>query len=507
MTNYINEVEIAMRAKTGIVWLRTPEEVRVERALVPMADKLGYELWTWTVTKGVEKVGQVDQVRRDETRPLDGAMQWLRDYEKRAILLAKDGGTWLNEPIAKRAARDMHLELQSMPKERAKQIIIVDQAAPGEGLDLFTLIESSLPDRAEMSDILDGFLDWAPDGAVEDVKKNGNRDDLIGAMLGLTADDASNALARSLAAVGIFDPGLVAKEKARVVKGSGLEWYDPDPRGLAAVGGMDELKGALVTRRRAFSQDARDWGLPAPKGFLLVGIPGCGKSLTAKCIANAWGLPLLRMDVGSLFGKYVGESEGKIRTALQTAETIAPCILWIDEIEKAFAQGGGDTDGGTSTRVFGTFLTWMQERKEGVFIIATSNDISKLPPEFLRAGRWDDLWFVDLPNETEREQIANVMVAKFEPCGDVDISIVADVSDGYTGSEIEQGFIDAMYAAFEDGARQVTDDDIVKALRKRVPLSTTMREKIEDLRKWAQGRARMASVSETAAKRTGRSIE
>lgn len=507
MTNYLEEIEVAMRAKTGIVWLRTPEEVRVERSLVPIADRLGYELWTWTVTKGVERVGQMNQIKKEETRPFDGAMDWLSAYENRAILIAKDAGAWLSDPIAKRKARDIHLELQSMSKEKAKQILIVDQEAPGQGLNLFTFIECSLPDREEMGSILESFLAWAPEKAVRDVKKNGNRDDIIGAMLGLTSEDAGNALARSLAATGFFKPDLISKEKAQVVKGSGLEWYEPDERGMDAVGGMDLLKVSLVSRKKAFGREAKKYGLPAPKGFLLVGIPGCGKSLTAKCIANTWNLPLLRMDVGALFGKYVGESEGKIRTALQTAEAIAPCILWVDEIEKAFAQGSGETDGGTSTRVFGAFLTWMQERKDGVFIIATSNDVSKLPPEFVRAGRWDDLWFVSLPNVKEREEISNVMAKKFEPCKNVDGYKVAEMSDGYTGSEIEQAFIDAMYVAFEDDAREVETLDVCEAVKSRVPLSQTMREKIEDLKKWAKGRAREASSSETVSNKSGRSIE
>jgi SpoVK/Ycf46/Vps4 family AAA+-type ATPase len=274
---------------------------------------------------------------------------------------------------------------------------------------------------------------------------------------------------------------------------------------MAGVGGLDALKAWLMTRITAFSAKAREYGLPWPKGMLVLGIPGCGKSLLAKCVATAWDLPLLRLDIGALFGKYIGDSEGRTRKALQTAEAVAPCILWVDEIEKGLSGlGGGDSDGGTTSRVFGTFLTWMQERKEGVFIIATSNDISKLPPELLRSGRWDDIWFVDLPTYEEREAIAKVMSNRYSAASSVDVSKIADASDTCTGAEIEQAFIDAMYNAFSDDSRPVKTSDICQALKERVPLSVTMKEKLDGLRTWAKGRARQATVQTKASVRTKR---
>lgn len=509
--NYLKETEVAMRAKTGVIWIESREEVRIERSLVPIADRLKYELWTWTVTKGISKMGETGEVARPETKSLEGAFSALLEMDRRVILVCQDAGAWVQDPIAKRTARDLHLELQSLPKERAKQVIIIDREGAPEGLDYVTSIDCLLPDREEMGSIIDSFLSWAPDDAVKDVKKNGNREALISAMLGLTVEDASNALSRSLASSGIFDPKMIAKEKAQVIKGSGLEWYDPDERGLDAVGGMDQLKDWLAKRKKSFSESARAYGLPSPKGIVLAGIPGCGKSLTAKCVANAWNLPLIRMDVGALFSKYVGESEGKFQTALDRAEAIAPCILWIDEIEKAFASGGGESDGGTSTRVLNKFLTWMQERKDGVFIIATANDLTKFRqnPEFLRAGRWDELWFVDLPNIKERLEISNVMMQKFPVCNneDVDPEKVAIKSLNNTGSEIEQAFIDAMYIAFDDGERPVKTEDILEAIDRRVPLSATMKEQIDELKKWAKGRARIASSQDVAEKTSGRDIE
>jgi SpoVK/Ycf46/Vps4 family AAA+-type ATPase len=204
------------------------------------------------------------------------------------------------------------------------------------------------------------------------------------------------------------------------------------------------------------------------------------------------------MDVGSLFSKYVGDSEEKLRKALATAEAVAPCVMWLDEIEKAFGTGGGETDGGTSGRVLGTFLTWMQERKEGVFVIATSNDISKLPAEFTRAGRWDDVWFVDLPNLMEREEIAKVMAKRFGHCKTINAKKVAAACEGSTGAEIEQAFKDALYVAYSEKKREVSTDDVVDCIKKRVPLSISAKEKISALRKWAsEGRARFATEQRT----------
>ena len=219
-----------------------------------------------------------------------------------------------------------------------------------------------------------------------------------------------------------------------------------------------------------------------------------------------WKLPLLRLDVGSLFSKFVGDSEQKVRKALATAEAVAPCVLWIDEIEKAFGGQGGESDGGTSSRVFGTFLSWMQERKPGVFIIATSNDISKLPAEFLRAGRWDELWFVNLPTKRERVEISEVMKRKFKNCSQVDSAQVAQASQDYTGAEIEQAFVDSLYVAF-DASRVVSTADVVKALGERIPLIKTQSEKLSKLREWAKGRARQASSEDVAVAVSGRVIE
>jgi len=500
------KLEIAMRAKVGICWVQTPEEIRVENAITQVAGQLNYKTMVWTATRGLVEVGN-EEATNAQTRDPSTALTTLAQMSGRITAVFLDLGSWLKDPMTLRTAKDVHRKLTTLEKQNAKQVIVVDASAPPEELIGVSLIEWKMPDRETMESVLDSFLEFVPDKAVKAVKENDNRNKVVSAMLGLTTEAGAGALSRSIAAKGVFDPKLISSEKERVVKGSGLEWYEPDPRGMDGIGGLDELKKCLMERRQGFTQKAKDYGLPAPKGMLVTGMPGGGKSLTSKCVAAAWGIPIIRMDVGSLYSKFVGDSEAKIQRALDTAEAIAPCILWIDEIEKCFSQGGGETDGGTSSRVFGKLLTWMQERKEGVFIIATSNDISGLPPEFLRAGRWDDIWFVDLPTLKERAQIAEVMMAKFNNCENVDPEAVADASDGNTGAEIEQAFIDAMFAAFADGERKVETKDVVDAFGKRVPLSKTMAEKLEEIRKWAKGRARLATAPETSSKKKGRAIE
>jgi SpoVK/Ycf46/Vps4 family AAA+-type ATPase len=288
----------------------------------------------------------------------------------------------------------------------------------------------------------------------------------------------------------------VAKEKKRVIaRERVLEWFDPIPGGLDAVGGLDNLKAWLVSRRSAYSARAREYGLPPPKGAFLVGVPGCGKSLTAKAIATAWGVPLLRLDLGGLKSKFVGESEGNLRKALSVIEVIGRCVVWLDEIEKALGGATqGAADGGVSSDALGTILSWLQERQGGAFVIATSNDASALPPEILRAGRFDALWWLDLPTRGERGEILKTaLVANGRAEVALNLGKIADACDGFTGSEIAELVPDALYRAFADNEREITTDDLLQAAQTIVPLSRTAAEKIAKMREWAAGRARPAT--------------
>jgi SpoVK/Ycf46/Vps4 family AAA+-type ATPase len=301
----------------------------------------------------------------------------------------------------------------------------------------------------------------------------------------------------------------VAREKAQAVKKSGLLEIIEPTESLDDIGGLDQLKRWLLTRKDAFSERARQYGLPLPKGLLILGIPGTGKSLTAKATASVFGVPLLRLDAGRVFAGLVGQSEGNLRAVLQTAEAIAPCCLWIDEIEKGFGgtKSSGTSDGGTSARVFGTFLNWMQEKSAPVFVVATANDVSQLPAEFLRKGRFDELFFVDLPSRAEREVIWRLQIERHgRNAQDFDTVQLAKATDGFTGAEIETAFIEAMYSAFEQ-AEEPTDLGIAQVLTDLVPLSRLMAEQIAGLRTWAKGRARLATAPPVEAKHRKLAVE
>jgi SpoVK/Ycf46/Vps4 family AAA+-type ATPase len=267
------------------------------------------------------------------------------------------------------------------------------------------------------------------------------------------------------------------------------------PEDLPEVGGLDLLRSYLNRRRRAFSDEARAYGTPMPKGLLLVGVPGTGKSLACKTLAKLWKLPLIRIDVGALMGSLVGQSEANVRQALAIAESAAPCIVWLDELEKGLSglQSSGASDGGTTARVFGTFLTWMQERTSPVYVVATSNDIQALPAELLRAGRFDDIVFVDLPNPIEREEIWRIHLGRVSRDAEAfDVRALVAASEGYTGAEIEASIGEALYAGFDEG-REIETADLIEAIKGRVPLTVTMSEQIDALRAWAARRAKPAS--------------
>ena len=261
------------------------------------------------------------------------------------------------------------------------------------------------------------------------------------------------------------------------------------------MAGLENLKLWLSKRSLAFSDRAAEFGLPAPKGVLLLGVQGCGKSLCAKAASSLWKLPLLRLDIGRMFGSLVGSSEENMRRAIQTAESVAPAILWIDEIDKAFAgtQGSSGSDAGTASRVFGTFLTWLSEKTAPVFVIATANDISNLPPELLRKGRVDDIFFVDLPSDQERREVFRIHLQKRgRNAADFNLEELSRLSDGFSGAEIEEAIISGLFDAFSKGC-ELNTEILKTGLAETVPLSKTMSEELNRLRSWAQGRARPAS--------------
>jgi SpoVK/Ycf46/Vps4 family AAA+-type ATPase len=292
-----------------------------------------------------------------------------------------------------------------------------------------------------------------------------------------------------------FNSKAISSKKQSIIKKTGiLEWIEIE-YGLSEVGGLANLKNWLIKRKIAFSEKAVQYGLPeTPKGLLIIGVQGAGKSRISKAIASYWGLPLLRLDVGRIFSGIVGSSEENLRSVIKTAESVAPCIMWCDEIDKAFSNTSFSSDSGTSSRVFGTFLTWMQEKKSPVFVVATANDVSKLPPELIRKGRFDDIFFVDLPDANERQEIWKIhLLQRHFNIKDFNLDQLTKESENFTGAEIEAAIVAAMYEGFSDNERAINTVDILKELKESVPINTTMKEEINALRTWASTRARNAS--------------
>jgi hypothetical protein len=503
------DVTALLKARHTLLWVVTREEARVERALIESAGAAKYEVRFWDCASGItaSDASSIDNGLQDPR----AALEYAKADRTRCVLVMRDLHRWL-DPVVLRTLRNLARDLQSAPAASARSIVVLSPSGdvPPELAGHTTVIEYPLPDRAEVAAILDDVVASLPDALRAGAAPNGTREQAIDAAVGLTAEEAANCYARSIVSARTIDPALVASEKRRVIaREKVLSWIDPDPRGLEAVGGLDLLKVWLAARRRGFSARARAFGLPAPKGVLLVGVPGCGKSLAAKCVAAAWKMPLLRLDLGALRSKYVGESEGNIRKALAVAEAVSPCVLWLDEIEKALAGSTGpQVDGGVAADALGSILSWMQERAGAVFVIATANDVRSLPPELLRKGRFDEVFWVDLPTADERAAvIASALRQHGRDPSAVDLVAVAARAEGFTGAELAAIVPDALFAAFADGERDITTDDLVTAAATVVPLSKTAADKINELRGWARGRARPASEQKQQTKGAGHALD
>jgi SpoVK/Ycf46/Vps4 family AAA+-type ATPase len=356
-----------------------------------------------------------------------------------------------------------------------------------------------LPTRDDLNALLDKIAADVNHLKVKVELDDEGRERLLQAALGLTLGEAENVFAKIIVKSGRLsgdDISEVFAEKQQIIRKSGLLEYYAASEDFNSIGGLAMLKEWLNKRAAAFTAEARAFGLPAPKGILMLGVQGCGKSLCAKAVSTQWQLPLLRFDMGRMFGSLVGSSEENVRRAIAVADSVAPAILWVDEIDKAFAgsQGSGAVDGGTAARVFGTFLTWLSEKTAPVFVVATANDVSQLPPELLRKGRLDEIFFVDLPERDERAEIFGIHLAKRgRDAGAFDLASLADAAKNFSGAEIEEAINSALYDAFYD-RRDLTTEHILNALTQTVPLAKTMDEQIARLRRWAEGRARHASI-------------
>lgn len=477
-----------IRAGYPGLYIVSPEEQRVEAELKQIATDLKFGLHTWSAATGLLDTAKGSM--RQCNDPLEVLLA-IDEMPEQSIVLLRDLHLFLLDPNPVLIGQ-MKAVLQKA-KTQSKTLIVLGcrLALPPELERELTVVEFALPGKVELSRVLDGILESAKLPALADQE----RETTLDSACGLTTIEAENAFALSVVEAKSIVPAVIAREKAQAVKKNGLLEIIETTELLDSIGGLDVLKTWLLKRRDAFSKRAVEYGLPTPKGLLIVGIPGTGKSLTAKATAKVFGVPLLKLDAGRIFAGLVGQSEANLRSVMQTAEAIAPCCLWIDEIEKGMAgsKSSGATDGGTSARVFGSFISWMQEKKSAVFIVATANDVSQLPPEMLRKGRWDELFFVDLPNQEERGAIWRIQIVKYgrDP-KEFDTVQLARATDGLTGAEIENAFIEALHGAFDE-EKEPTDLTIAQVLTEFVPLSKLMAEEISGLRNWAKGRARFAT--------------
>lgn len=507
------DVAALLRARNPLLWIVSREEARVERFLMEAAQAAQYEPRFWDCANGVTDFS--GRVLDANVKFPAQALALIRESKQRQLWVMRDLPAWLREPALMRAVRSLarSLPLSERSEARAMVILTPHSEVPPELAGHAIVIDWPLPDRPEIAAMLDAAVASLPDGLRENAAVNGVRDAAIDAAVGLTAEEAHSCFAKSLVSSHRIDPATVASEKKRVIaREKVLEWFDPLPGGLDAVGGLDVLKARLKAWRSAFTPRARAYGLPAPKGVVVAGIPGCGKTLTAKAIATAWAMPLLRLDMGALKSKWVGESEGNIRKALKVAEAVAPCVLMLDEIEKALAGATqAAADGGVSSDALGAVLTWMQERAGSVFVVATANNVETLPAELLRKGRFDEVFFVDLP---DREDRCEVLLAALRTHGRVDalslddLYAVADATEGFTGAELAALVPASMYAAFEEEERQITAADMIAAARATVPMCKTAGPRIEAIRKWGRTNAVAASTpAETRIGRTTRALD
>lgn len=504
-TEFSRRLNISLRARVTLLVVITAEE---ERAVAQIREVC--EIWdpprqciAWDSVDGFSVIAGTRTFPNQSRDPLT-ALDDIAKTSDDAVVVLKDFHEYWNNPQVKRRIRNFS---QAFRYNRRTIVILTPSArVPEEIRDESVVVHFPLPLAEELSAELDTLL--ATSGIPCSLSPGG-REKIIQAALGMTLNQARRSFSKAIVTRGtLVDQdidSIIADKKDILSSSDALEFY-----GLTEtpenVGGLLVLKEWLRLRERAFTQDARDFGLPSPKGIALIGIPGTGKSLTAKMIADLWHLPLLRLDVGSLFGSLVGESEERTRRALALAETISPCILWVDEIEKAFAFGCGDA--GTSQRVFAHLLTWMQDKTAPCFVVATANNIAALPPELLRKGRFDEIFFLDLPTPEERREIFVVHLRK-RKCipAEFNLETLARESEGYVGAEIEQTIIDAMYRAFSENMRRVTTEDILLCMKTQVPLSVSQRETVTALRAWlAEGRAQSASRSSAPIQRNGKTI-
>ncbi len=489
MKDWENHLDLLIQASTPLIWIRSGEEERVEELLKQACSRLQpRRLATWDYIEGLQ--GILNSNGLAARQPM-AVLQWVHklDSNNPTILLAKDFHRFCEDAGIARMLKNLAGFLRQQPHT----IVLCSGpwTPPNDLDDALTILDLPLPKEQELKNLLSNIAQASGSDLRRDVLE-----ELTHACSGLSEARVRQVAARALAQrgkIGLEDLEEVLEEKRQSVARSEVLEYCETKATPADIGGLDALKAWLDQRHQAFSDEARDFGLPLPRGVLLVGPQGTGKSLTAKAIAHSWSMPLLRLDVGRLFAGLVGASEARTRETIQRAEAMAPCVLWIDEIDKGF---GGDarSDGGTSQRVLANVLTWMAEKTSAVFVVATANGVERLPGELLRKGRFDEIFLLDLPSIQERFSILSLHIKHRRPNLNLPLTAVVDRTEGFSGAELEQTVIEAMHLAFAE-RRELEETDLILAATQLVPLSRTAKEQLLSLKEWsASGRARPASL-------------
>ncbi|HEY9619195.1 MAG TPA: AAA family ATPase [Crinalium sp.] len=489
--SFSDDFELLLRARYPLIYIPTREEERVEAAIAQCAKQQGNRgIYIWDFVDGYQGNPNDDGFGR--RNPLQ-ALEFVEKLPATvaAVFVLRDFHRFLDDVAISRKLRNLGRLLKSQPKNIV--ILSPQLSIPDDLAEAITVLEFPLPESEEIRLELEKLL--ASRGRSLEPRA---LDEIVRSCQGLSMDRIRRVLGRAIATHGELRPedvDLILEEKRQTIRQTQILEFYPTAANISDIGGLDNLKDWLIRRGSAFSERARQYGLPHPRGLLLVGIQGTGKSLTAKAIAHHWHLPLLRLDVGRLFAGLVGESESRTRQMIQLAEALAPCVLWIDEIDKAFAGVDGKSDSGTTSRVFGTFITWLAEKTSPVFVVATANNIQALPPEMLRRGRFDEIFFVGLPSQDERRAIFSVHLSRLRPHNlkSYDLDRLAYETPDFSGAEIEQILVEAMHIGFSQN-RDFTTEDVLEAASQIIPLARTAQEQIQFLQNWAAaGKARMAS--------------
>ncbi|MBN2579445.1 MAG: AAA family ATPase [Pirellulales bacterium] len=485
-------LKLLIESGNPVISLETADELRGERVVRAAAEQLGLPLFEWSVTDGLRKMTPQLSQHLVPPNKVVQALTYVKDAKDPAVFLFKDVGAHCKDPQVVRILRDLYYK----PDSRVWTLVLLEGIGlPPEVRRLTVPFDIGWPDYAELDEVVRQTFTNARLRSLRKIEAHLNKrqfEQLVQSLRGLTTEEAARVVSAAIHDDDVLDaadlPKIIDAKRNRLGTLGCLETiiadFNPED-----IGGLHNLKRWLGLRRGGFSTKAREFGLDPPRGILLLGVQGCGKSLCAKVVAAGWNMPLLRMDPGVMYQKFVGESEARLREALGQAESMAPAVLWIDEIEKAFASAHSPSaDGGLSQRMFGTLLSWMQDHRHPIFLIATANNISQLPPELMRKGRFDEVFFVDLPSDQDRRGIFSIhLERRRRDPAQFDLTALAAAAEGFTGAEIEEAVVTGLYAAFSNNADCGTEH-VLEAIRQTQPLSVLMHEDVQQLRTWAQGR-------------------